>query len=69
MPCHTVSFRRVVIRGTAASLSADTVMAGPVDKQLGISLACFLAIALHVKHLSPLIVVLSLGSLGNMLLI
>lgn len=69
MLCHTCSFRRVVIRGTAASLPADIVIAGPVDKQPGISLASFLAAALHVKHLSPLIAVVSVGSLGNMPLI
>lgn len=55
MPCHTCSFRRVAVRGTAASLPADTVTPGPVDKQPGISLASFLDAALHVKHLSPLI--------------
>lgn len=65
MPCHTCSFRRVVLRGTGASLPGDTVMAGPVDKQPGISLASFLAAALHVKHLSPLIAILSLGPLRS----
>lgn len=69
MACHTCSFRRVVVRGTAASLPSDTVMASPVDKQPGISLASLLAAALHVKHLSPLIAILSLGPLGNMPLI
>ena len=59
----------MAIRGTAASLPADTVMPGPVEKQPGISLASFLDAALHVKHLSPLIAVLSLGSLGNMPLV
>lgn len=69
MPCHTCSFRRVVIRGTAASLPGDTVMASPVDKQPGISLASSLAAALYVKHLSPLTAILHLGPLGNMPLI
>lgn len=69
MPCHTCGLRRVVIRGTAASLPCDTVMAGLVDKQPGISLAYFLAVALHVKHLSPLIAVLCLGPLGSMPLV
>lgn len=69
MPCHTCSFRRVVVRGKTASLPGDTVMAGPVDKQPRISLASFLAAALHVKHLSPLIAILSLRPLGSMPLI
>lgn len=69
MSCHTCSFRRVVIRGTATSLPSDTVMAGPVDKWHGISLASFLAAAFHVEHLSPLIAVLSLGPLENMPLV
>ena len=69
MLCHTCGFRRVIIRGTAASLPCDTVTAGLVDKQPGISLAYFLAVALHVKHLSSLIVVLSLGPLRSMPLV
>ena len=69
MSCHTCGFRRMVIRGTATSLPGDTVMVGPVDKWPGISLASFLAAALHVEHLSPLIVVLSLGPLGSMPLV
>lgn len=69
MPCHTCGFRRVIIRGTAASLPGDKVMAGPVDKQPGISLASFLLVALHVKHLSLLITFLSLGSLRSVSLI
>lgn len=66
MPCHTCGFRRVVIRGTAASLPGDIVMTGPVDKQPGVSLASSLAAALHVKHLPPLIAILNLGPLGTM---
>lgn len=64
-----VRFQKSDYKRDSSLLPCDTVMAGLVDKQPGISLAYFLAVALHVKHLSPLIVVLSLGPLGSMPLV
>lgn len=69
MLCHTCGFRRMVIGRTETPLPGDTVIAGPVEKQPGISLASLLAAALHIQCLPPLIGVLGLGSLGSMPLI